>query len=587
MLKRRISITIFALIICLSSAGASFSDWLKYADNAEELQGALDDGTENIVITSSIKGNFSVPRWVKSITGSHAAAITITPADESKPVFTVESAASRRTSIFTSTAESLNISDLTIICAGECGGIDANSTTKPVTILNVAFKGIREPSSENGRFLACRPSTIMSFTGCTFENLYWGVHTVDGGADYDIKIQSCTFRNVFQALSMSETSSKAKAVIENCKGKNVAYWVFRHSAGEEEMYITVDQSTIDSFSESDYIHSVNVSNPDNDYSSNQLETFGEDLARAFKALPEGARKLIVQKQSLSWDDIRIYSMTELGRKLRAIDFSSDDRKAIDECLELYALLASAPIASVFTDEGDISASQGNAICGETIRDTLGDKNLIMPFVYAFANTFELAPFTRTGAGISWGSTGNVRDALCGVSQNPDRIFRKNLHRLQDWLSALDEARKNLQELKSMAGRHYDYSYVAEMDKTLRAVYDFGVAVNRFSAAIFFDLPVDVLFAVNYAKVTAESNQSRIIGICRELGSVYSVSQRLCVLNRTQTMRNELLKIWKDKLAEGWISKDYSKYDELVQSLATDPDLMRDAERVKDFFREWR
>lgn len=353
------------------------------------------------------------------------------------------------------------------------------------------------------------------------------------------------------------------------------------------MYITVDQSTIDSFPESDYIHAVKTSNPDNEYSSNQLGTFGEDLGRAFKALPEGARKLIVQKQSLSWDDIRIYSMTELGRKLRAIDFSGDDRKAIDECLELYALLASAPIASIFTGEGDISASKGNALCGETIRDTLGDKNLIMPFVYAFANTFELAPFTRTGARISWGSTGNVRDALCGVSQNPDRIFRKNLHRLQDWLSALDEARKNLQELKSMAGRHYDYSYVAEMDKTLRAVYDFGVAVNRFSAAIFFDLPVDVLFAVNYAKVTAESNQSRIIGICRELGSVYSVSQRLCVLNRTQTMRNELLKVWKDKLAEGWISKDYSKYDELVQSLATDPDLMRDAERVKDFFREWR
>lgn len=77
---------IFALIICLSSAGAVFADWLKYADNAEELQGALDDGAENIVITSSIKGNFSVPRWVKSITGSYRAAITIMPADESKPL---------------------------------------------------------------------------------------------------------------------------------------------------------------------------------------------------------------------------------------------------------------------------------------------------------------------------------------------------------------------------------------------------------------------------------------------------------------------------------------------------------------------
>ena len=280
-------------------------------------------------------------------------------------------------------------------------------------------------------------------------------------------------------------------------------------------------------------------------------------------------------------------MTELGRKLRAIDFSGDDKKAIDECLKLYALLASAPVASIFWTDGSIVPALFFAFSVETINGIISDKNLIMPMIYGFANSTELAPFAKIDARISWGSTGNVRDTLCGVSQNLDRIFRKNLHRLQDWLSALDEARKNLQELKSMAGRHYDYSYVAEMDKTLRAVYDFGVAVNRFSAAIFFDLPVDVLFAVNYAKVTAESNQSRIIGICRELGSIYSVSQRLCVLNRTQTMRNELLKVWKDKLAEGWISKDYSKYDELVQSLATDPDLMRDAERVKDFFREWR
>ncbi len=584
MLKRRISMIIFALIICLSSAGAAFADWLKYADNAEELQGALDDGAENIVITSSIKGNFSVPRWVKSIRGSYETAITITPADESKPVFTIESAASRRTSIFTSTAESLNISDLIIICAGECSGIDANSTTKPVTISDVTFKGINAASSKEG----CKPSTITTFTGCTFENLTWGVYALDSGAKYDIKIKGCTFKNISQALAMNKTSPKAKAAIENCKGENVAYWVIRHSAGEDVMYVTVDQSTIDSCAGSNYYHKVtDALNNNNAYNSKQFNTLIEDVERAFKALPEGA-KSIIREQSKGWDDIRIYSMTELGRKLRAIDFSGDDKKAIDECLELYALLASAPVASIFRIDGSIVPLLFFVLSGkETISGIISDKNLVMPMVYSFINSTELAPLTKIDARISWGSTGNVRDALCRVSQNPDRIFRENLHRLQDWLSAIDEARKNLQELKSMAGRHYDYSYVAEMEKTLRAVYDFGIAVNRFSAAIFFDLPVDVLFAVNYAKVTAESNQSRIIGICRELGSVYSVSQRLCVLNRTQTMRNELLKLWKEKLVEGWIGKDYSKYDELVQSLATDPDLMRDAERVKDFFREWR
>ena len=80
-----------------------------------------------------------------------------------------------------------------------------------------------------------------------------------------------------------------------------------------------------------------------------------------------------------------------------------------------------------------------------------------------------------------------------------------------------------------------------------------------------------------------------MGICRELGSFYSVSQRLCVLNRTQTIRNELLRTWKKELTESSFfgKDDDSKYDELLATLGTDPDLMRDAVRVNDFFREWR
>ena len=55
------------------------------------------------------------------------------------------------------------------------------------------------------------------------------------------------------------------------------------------------------------------------------------------------------------------------------------------------------------------------------------------------------------------------------------------------------------------------------------------------------------------------------------------------------MRNELLRLWKRELTETHFfgADDTSKYDELVASLATDPDLMRDATRINDFFREWR
>ena len=604
-MKSRISaIMLAAFVMFMSASGEAFARSSARAGSASEFQKALDSGATDITITSSFRGNFVIPRWVYSISGT-GQNITISPADESKPVFDAESSTKKNLvraaelafawpialihgAVAESTSDTLKFSDLTVICAGRTAAIDTDSISKPVTISNVKFKGVRKKTSGNDIFMGCKPSTTTTFTGCTFEDLTWGVYAVDVAAGYALTIRNCTFKDVSQALAMNDTSSGARASIENCKGENVGYWVFQHGTGSSIMYVTVDQATIDSYYGSDYYHrAVEALDSNNAYSSTQFQTFGEDLERTFKALPEGARRRIIKEQSRSWDDIRIYAMSELNRKLRSIDFSKDSRKDIEECVELYALLASAPSARLFSYDGSIANFQLLAMLNEAISGMVSDKNLTMPILRGFIDSTELAPLTKTGARISWGNTGNVREVLSRISQNPDRIFRENLHRLQDWLAALEDARKNLQELKSMAGRNYDYSYVAEMEKTLRAVYDFGIAANRFSAAIFFDLPVDVAFSVNFAKVSAESNTSRIMGICRELGSFYSVSQRLCVLNRTQTLRNELLKLWKEKLTEGWISKDHSKYDELLTSLGTDPDLMRDATRVNDFFREWR
>ena len=602
MTKKRIAPLILTLVICLLLAETAFA--ITYAGTAEEFQEALDSGEPNIRITASFKGNFVIPRWVSSISGSRKE-ITIAPIDENKPVFDAESSTKKnlvRTAEIAlawpvalihgafseSTSDSLTFEDLTVICSGKSAAIDTNSISKPVTISNVTFKGIRKRSSKNDIFEGCAPSTETTFRNCVFEDLTWGIYAIDSTAGYSLKIRNCTFRNVSQALAMNYTSSSARASIENCKGENVGYWVSQHGKGDSIMYVTVDQSTIDSLNGSDYYHeAVDGLDSKNAYKSIQFQTFKEDWSITFKALPEGARRKIVREQSRGWDGIRVYSINELNKKLRKIDFSTDSRKDIEECLELYALLASAPLARVLGLDGRVVDFQLFGLLFETVRGIVSDENLLGPMIYGFADSTELAPLSRIGARISWGNTGNIREALSRVSQNPDRIFRENLHRLQDWLTALEEARKNLQELRSVASKNYDYSDVAEMVKTLRSVYDFGIAANRLSAAVFFDLPVDVIFAVNIAKVTAESNPVKIMGICRELGPIYSVSQRLCVLNRTNTLRNELLKLWKDKLTEGWVMKDRSKYDELLSSFATDPDLMRDATRVNDFFKEWR
>lgn len=601
-MTRKAARLISALVMCVVLAGNAYAGSTARAGSKSQFQEALDSGATDITITSSFSGNFVIPRWVAKISGSRQG-ITITPADESKPVFDAESSTKKnlvRTAealvllplalihgaMSESTSDSLTFENLTVIC-GNGAGIDTNSISKQVTISNVTFKGIR-PRGNGNNFTGCYPSTKTTFTGCTFDDLTWGVYATDSTADYSLTIRNCTFTGVSQALAMNGTSSGAKASIENCKGDNIGWWVFQHGPGDSNMYVTVDQATIDSYVRSDYYHrAVEALSFNNAYNSTQFQTFKEDLERTFKALPASARQLIIREQSRGWDEIRIYAMTELQKKLRDSDPTS--RKNIEECTVLYALLASAPMAGILGIDGNIVDFQLFAVLDKTISGMVSDKNLIRPLIYGFTDGTELAPLTKVGARISWGNTGNVRTALGKVSQNPDRIFRQNLHRLQDWLTALEDARKNLQEIKSMAGRQHDYAYVSELDRNLRAVYDFGIAANRLSAAVFFDFPVDVAFAVNFAKVTAESNKSIIMGMCRELGSFYSVSQRLCVLNRTQTIRNELLRTWKQKLAETHFfgKDDDSKYDELLATLGTDPDLMRDAARVNDFFREWR
>ena len=381
------------------------------------------------------------------------------------------------------------------------------------------------------------------------------------------------------------SGSNAKASITNCNGENVGYWVIHHRPGDSVMNVTVDQATIDSCSDSDYYHKAVASMMDNNsYNSEQFSSFIEDLTARFKALTPEARNLINKEKLRGWDEIRTFAMTELTRKLREADM-----KNTDDILSLYALLACAPVAELFEPDGSIPFYKQLAMCADTLSISVKDKNLVMPLVYGFLSSTELAPLAKTSSRISWGNSGNVISALAKIDQRPDRIFRENIHRLQDWLTELDSAQKMINDFKRDIRSESDYRMLSDYERNIRNIYDLAIASNRVAAAIFFDLPTDLAFAVNFARISDESNHSRIMGICRELGSFYSLSQRLCVLNRTNSLRNEILKLWKNKLVEThWFSADdNSKYEELVASLRTDPDLMRDSSRINDFFREWR
>ena len=571
----------------LSTASAASS---RTAGNAQEFQEALDSGAAEITITSSFRGNFFIPRWVSSITGK-GRNIMIVPSVPEKPVFKAENSISRQTSLFNPTADSLKISNIEIICPGVCGAIDANSNSKPLSLSKVKFIG---PRKTNRVAVGCKPSTVTEFTDCTFENLKAGVLVADSKAEYDIKIRGCNFRKVSQALTMEKTNLNAKASIEKCKGKDVDYWVSQQSTGNLCMYVTVDQATLDAYKDSDYFHrSVEALELNNISSSNELRVLKEDFAAAFNKLPEGAKKLILREKSRGWDSIRVYAMMQLNRKIKDIDYSPENRHIIDECAELYALLASAPMASILGDDGKIDNSQLFALYEEVVRGMVSDENLIKPLVWGYDTPTDLGPLTRIGARISWGNSGNVREALGKIGQNSDRIFRRYLHMIEDSRSALDDAERKLKEIAERASHiyHRDDDYIDKLKNvTLRNIHDLGVAANKLARATFIDLPMDISFAVNFARVTAESNSSKIVNICRELGPFYEVSG-LCVLNRSQTLRNEILKAWKEALTEYVYlpipGPDYRKYNELVLYLGIDPEKMIDEKKIKQFFGEWR
>ena len=145
-----ICLTLFVFVFCASAT-------TRDVRTADELQQALDDGITDIRITSSISGNFIVPRWVSSLsgTGTH---VILSPKDKDKPVFDAESSAKKNvvrtleTAVFfpvalihgymaKTTADMLTFQNMTVECDNYHGGIYADALSKPVVVKNVIFKG--------------------------------------------------------------------------------------------------------------------------------------------------------------------------------------------------------------------------------------------------------------------------------------------------------------------------------------------------------------------------------------------------------------------------------------------------------------
>ncbi len=607
-----ICLTLFVFVSC---ASATTRD-VRTADELQQvLQQAWDDGITDIRITSSISGNFIVPSWVSSLSGT-GAQVVLSPKDKDKPVFDAESSANVKKHVVRSfvrnlemavfwpvalvheymtksTADMLTFQNMTIECDNK--GINADALSKPVVVKNVTFKG------RNGRNTAgIYPSTKTTFEGCTFEGLTWCINTRSVSA-YDLEIRDCRFKNSSQALSVSRSGNGAKAELTRCRGEDVGYWVILHNP-DDRMSVTVDQSTIDSCPRGGFYHKLldglkdnMVYGEDSEFSKIRKDVFDkkravEDLIKRLEA--ESPTPGVLQ----DWDSARTFAALKLREALKAEngwapreeERSPEHKKAIDRCYAFYTLLAAAPLRSLSED---------------SIRGSLAfvsDKNLVNAVVSQLNNKNQLWMLGLLSSRIRWGNTGSVRSAFASqkiIDLNIDRIFRRNIDRLRDWLSDLDWAHKAIADLEQKARGSFpnDIQYLKGLQNAQRDVRELANSLGRAIRAIFFDVPMQTIFAAGYARTAEEADdktgvffkevslkgQTRIMQIAREIGPFYSVSQRLCVLQSTNSVREELLRLWKGTLAKERYDGDLKSY------LSTDPDIMRDAKRIEDFFKEWR
>lgn len=175
----RESIAVFLCLTLLSCGSALAKSKYASVSSASGLEEALNDGDiTQITITSSLTGNFVIPRWIESISGSHSG-ITITQDKSDKPVFDAESSAKKNAAraaewylfwpaaVYHSitspwTADTLTISNLTIEIYGNSCGIDVNSLSKPVYINNVTF------DRKNSGASAYRGGSNVHTSGCSF-----------------------------------------------------------------------------------------------------------------------------------------------------------------------------------------------------------------------------------------------------------------------------------------------------------------------------------------------------------------------------------------------------------------------------------
>lgn len=162
--------------------------------------------------------------------------------------------------------------------------------------------------------------------------------------------------------------------------------------------------------------------------------------------------------------------------------------------------------------------------------------------------------------------------------NPDFFFRESLNTFKDWIvvsgEVLNKAREYLNNFEKQKGRKESFEYF-EMFSLLK---DLSVVNSKILRAFLFDMPMQVVFFVGYAKSNSD-DVNNVFSSARQIAKYYPVSRKLCVLSGTNSVSKELIERWKKML-----KKD--RFEELTAILQTEPSDLFDQPNIEDFFRKW-
>ena len=625
----------------------------------EEFQKALNDGVQDIIIMKSIKGNWKIPRWVHSISGTDNT-IVVSPEDEGKPVFYLDN--SNRDDVANdiigagagiggvagagygavqagslallvpvvgpvlavpaavvggivggaaggiaggaavaigeavtgtlaesySTAQEIKLNDMTILC-GHGIGIEANSLNKPLSLSKINFKGLKD-ERKNEIYIGLQPSKTTIMYKCTFENLTHGIRPASS-SEYGITVKECTFRNVFDALGCFVLAD-GTCKFQHCSGVNLQYWAALNQVGS--MIVQVDHDTLSVSPESDFFHKVKYSGK----SSEQLQKYIDGLEQAFMFLPPEIKSALLGKSEY---DV-ISALSELWERCRDINFKNGEpneiKTIIQECFNLYTMVVSAPVRELFNSSGKIERVNVVNLCSMVASRFVNNKDIATPIANAFLDARNLALFSRVSQNVFWGnhvySVFRVNDTQDNFASNTelnfDELFYQNIRVHQDWLSAMNDALGYMKNLRVNVEKEFSYDalYTSTFNKTLKGINELGTAANKMRSVIVFDLPIELLFTSFFALLIDDNDPDNIIKNFLGLASGYNISQKLSMLNRTNIIRDELLKVLKEKLAEkGLIWTSYKRYDELIRSFRTKKfDLFQEVEKLSNLSREW-